>query len=329
MQQNHLLSRRSLLAFGAGVTALAPGITHAQEANWPNRPVRIIAAFPAGSGTDSLARFYGERLARVFGQNFIIENIGGANGALGARAAARAAPDGYTILFGSVSTHAANPNLMREPGYDALRDFAPLSMISINPLGVLVRADNPARDLQAFIAHARANPGALNYGIGNAGGLGGTHLLSQAAGFKAEQISYRGTPQAMADLLGGRLHFLVTDLGPAVEHLRAGTIRALAVTTARRVETLPDVPTVAEAALPGFDFASWNGSWMPARTPPAIIARLNREMVTIGQSDEAKRHIGALGIVSTTSTPEALGEFNRRELELWARIAAEANVAKE
>jgi tripartite-type tricarboxylate transporter receptor subunit TctC len=329
MQKEITASRRSLLAFGAGITVLAPKITGAQEANWPNRTVRIIAAFPAGSGTDSLARFYGERLGRVLGQNFIIENIAGANGALGARAAARAAPDGYTIFFGSVSTHAANPNLMREPGYDPLRDFAPLSMISINPLGVLVRADFPARDLQGFIAHARANPGALNYGIGNAGGLAGTHLLSQAAGFKAEQISYRGTPQAMADLLGGRLHFLITDLGPAVEHLRAGTIRALAVTTARRVETLPDVPTVAESGLPGFDFASWNGSWMPARTPPAIIARLNREIQTIGPSDEARRHIGALGIVSTTSTPEALGEFNRRELDLWARIAAEANVAKE
>jgi tripartite-type tricarboxylate transporter receptor subunit TctC len=329
MTKTNTLPRRSLLALAAGATLSAPCIVRAQEANWPNRPMRIIVAFPAGSGTDSLARFYGERLARVFGQNVIIENIAGANGAIAARAAARAAPDGYTIFFGSVSTHAANPNLMREPGYDPIRDFAPLSMISINPLGVLVRADFPARDLQGFIAHARANPGALNYGIGNAGGLAGTHLLSQAAGFKAEQISYRGTPQAMADLLGGRLHFFITDLGPAVEHLRAGTIRALAVTTARRVETLPDVPTVAESGLPGFDFASWNGSWMPARTPPAIIARLNREIQIIGQSDEAKRHIGALGIVSTTSTAEELGAFNRRELELWARIAAEANVEKQ
>jgi tripartite-type tricarboxylate transporter receptor subunit TctC len=329
MQHKTTATRRSLLALGAGAALLSPAIARGQEANWPSRPVRIIAAFPAGSGTYSLARFYGERLGRIFGQNFVIENIGGANGAIGARAAARAAPDGYTIFFGSVSTHAANPHLMRETGYDPLRDFAPLSMISINPLGVLVRADNPARDLQAFIAHARANPGALNYGIGNAGGLAGTHLLSQAAGFKAEQIAYRGTPQAMADLLGGRLHFLVTDLGPAVEHLRAGTIRALAVTTARRVETLPDVPTVAESGLPGFDFASWNGAWMPARTPPAIIARLSQEMIKIGQSDEAKRHIGALGIVSNPSTPEALGEFNRRELALWARIAAEANVEKQ
>jgi tripartite-type tricarboxylate transporter receptor subunit TctC len=329
MTKKNTLPRRSLLALAAGATLSAPGIVRAQEANWPNRPMRIIVAFPAGSGTDSLARFYGERLGRILGQNVIIENIAGANGAIAARAAARAAPDGYTIFFGSVSTHAANPNLMREPGYDPIRDFAPLSMISINPLGVLVRADFPARDLQGFIAYARANPGALNYGIGNAGGLAGTHLLSQAAGFKAEQISYRGTPQAMADLLGGRLHFFITDLGPAVEHLRAGTIRALAVTTARRVETLPDVPTVAESGLPGFDFASWNGSWMPARTPPAIIARLNREIQIIGQSDEAKRHIGALGIVSTTSTAEELGEFNRRELELWARIAAEANVEKQ
>ncbi|MFN9092552.1 MAG: Bug family tripartite tricarboxylate transporter substrate binding protein, partial [Alphaproteobacteria bacterium] len=209
MQSKATPTRRSLLALGVGTALLSPNALGAQEANWPNRPVRIIAAFPAGSGTDSLARFYGESLGRIFGQNFIIENVAGANGALGARAAARAAPDGYTIFFGSVSTHAATPNLMREPGDDARRDFAPLSMISVNPLGVLVRADNPARDLQAFIAHARTNPGALNYGIGNAGGLAGTHLLSQAAGFKAEQISYRGTPQAMAELLGGRLHFLV------------------------------------------------------------------------------------------------------------------------
>jgi tripartite-type tricarboxylate transporter receptor subunit TctC len=301
----------------------------AQGSDWPNRPVRVVVPWPPGGGADTTARMIFPKLAQKLGQPFVIENRPGASGSIGAAEVARATPDGYTIFFGSVSTHAANPHLMREPGYDPLRDFAPLSMISINPLGVLVRADFPARDLQAFIAHARANPGALNYGIGNAGGLAGTHLLSQAAGFKAEQISYRGTPQAMADLLGGRLHFLVTDLGPAVEHLRAGTIRALAVTTARRVETLPDVPTVAEAALPGFDFASWNGSWMPARTPPAIIARLNREIQTIGQGDEAKRHIGALGIVSTTSTPEALGAFNRRELDLWARIAAEANVAKE
>ncbi len=324
-----IMDRRRFMLGGGALAMGVPSIATAQEAPWPSRPFRVIVAFPPGSGTDSLARFYGERLGRVFGQNMVIENIGGANGAIAARAAARTAPDGYTLFFGSVSTHAANAHMMRDPGYDPIRDFAPISMISINPLGLLVRADFPAQDLRGFIAHARANPGVLNYGIGNAGGLGGTHLLSQATGIKAEQIAYRGTPAAMTDLLGGRLQFLVTDLGPAVEHLRAGTIRALAVTTARRVDTLPNIPTMSESGLPGFEFASWNAIWVPARTPPAIIERLNREVVKIGESEEAKKYIGGLGIVSTTSTAQALGEFNQKELAQWARIATEANVTKE
>ena len=327
--RNLNIGRRGLALLGGALGLGASPIANAQEAAWPSRPLRAIVAFPPGSGTDSLARFYGERLGRVFGQNVVIENIGGANGAIAARAAVRAAPDGYTLFFGSVSTHAANAHMMKEPGYDPIRDFAPISLISINPLGLLVRAVFPAQDLQGFIAYARANPGVLNYGIGNAGGLGGTHMLSKATGIKAEQIAYRGTPAAMTDLLGGRLQFLVTDLGPAVEHLRAGTIRALAVTTARRVDTLPNIPTMSEAGLPGFEFASWNAIWVPARTPAAIIARLNREIVAIGESEEAKRYIGTLGIVSTTSTADALAAFNQRELAQWAQIAVEANVTKE
>ena len=326
MQDKTTATRRSLLAFGAGAALFSPSIARAQEANWPNRPVRIIAAFPAGSGTDSLARFYGERLGRIFGQNFVIENIGGANGAIGARAAARAAPDGYTIFFGSVSTHAANPHLMREPGYDPLRDFAPLSMISINPLGVLVRADNPARDLQAFIAHARANPGALNYGIGNAGGLAGTHLLSQAAGFKAEQISYRGTPQAMADLLGGRLHFLVTDLGPAVEHLRAGTIRALAVTTARRDPALPDVPTIAESGVAGYEGVGFYGLMAPSGTPTAIVDRLHREVNAALAREAFRARLVAQGTEPAPMTQEAFRNFIATDRERWARVIRDGNI---
>jgi len=319
MQSKATATRRSLLALGAGAIFSTPFIARAQEATWPSRPVRIIAAFPAGSGTDSLARFYGERLGRIFGQNFVIENIGGANGAIGARAAARAAPDGYTIFFGSVSTHAANPHLMREPGYDPLRDFAPLSMISINPLGVLVRADFPARDLQGFIAHARANPGALNYGIGNAGGLAGTHLLSQAAGFKAEQISYRGTPQAMADLLGGRLHFFITDLGPAVEHLRAGTIRALAVTTARRVETLPDVPTVAESGLPGLNPACLALISLPGTAPGC---RRARRLPSLRGSIEKSKSLARAMKPSAISARLALFPRPARRKRLANSIAA-------
>ncbi|MDN3563057.1 Bug family tripartite tricarboxylate transporter substrate binding protein [Paeniroseomonas aquatica] len=319
------LTRRGLAPLIAGLTL---GRAQAQEA-WPNRPLRAIVAFPAGSGTDSLARFYAERLGRSLGQPVTVENMGGANGAIATRAAARAAPDGTTLFFGTVSTHAANPNLLRDPGYDPIADFAPVSLISINALALLVRADFPATDLAGFLAEARARPGQLNHGVGNAGGIAGAHLLAAATGIRTEQVTYRGTPAAMTDLLGGRLQYMVVDLGPAVAHLRAGSIRALAVTTAQRIELLPEVPTLQEAGLPGFDFASWNAVWMPARTPPAIIDRLNREIVAIGDSAEAKRFMASLGIASTTSTAAALGAYNVAELARWARIVAEAGIAQE
>jgi tripartite-type tricarboxylate transporter receptor subunit TctC len=323
------LPRRGGLALLGTLPLAATAGVAAQEAAWPTRPVRILVPFPAGSGTDMLARFYAERLARSLGQSVLVENMGGANGVIATRAAARAAPDGYTVFFGTVSTHAANPNLLRAPGFDPIRDFAPVSMLTINALALLVREDFPARDLKEFIAHARANPGKLNFGIGNAGGLAGTHLLTSATGIRAEQITYRGTPAAMTDLLGGRIQFMVVDLGPAVPHLRAGTIRALAVTTARRIDLLPDVPTMQEGGIPGFDFTSWNAVWVPAGTPAPIIARLNREIVAIGESEEAKRFAAGLGITSTTSTPEALGAFTEQELARWARIVEEAGIPRE
>ncbi len=323
-----LTRRHALARLGVALALAAPAVARAQDA-WPSRPVRALVAFPAGSGTDTLARFYAERLSRALGQPVPVENMGGANGMIAARAAARAAPDGYTLFFGTVSTHAAGPNLVKEPGFDAVRDFAPVSLISINPLALLVRADFPATDLAGFIAHAKARPGQLNYGIGNAGGLAGAHLLNTAAGIRAEMINFRGTPAAMTDLLGGRLQYMVTDLGPAMEHLRAGTLRALAVTTAQRVEQLPGVPTMQESGFPGFDFASWNAIWVPARTPPGIVARLHREVVAIGETEEARRFIGAVGIVSVTSTPEALGQRVERELVQWARIVQETGLPRE
>jgi tripartite-type tricarboxylate transporter receptor subunit TctC len=330
---HHLLSRRhglTLLAAPLLGRLAAPDAALAQDnVPWPSGPVRALVAFPAGSGTDSLARFYAERLSRTLGQPVPVENMGGANGVIATRAAARAAPDGKTMFFGTVSTHAANPHLLREPGFDPIRDFAPVSLITINALALLVRTDFPARDLKQFIEVARSRPGGLNYGIGNAGGVGGTHLLSQATGIRGEQITYRGTPAAITDLLGGRLDFMVVDLGPAVAHLRAGTLRALAVTTARRIDLLPDVPTMQEGGLADYDFASWNAVWMPAGTPAPIIARLNREIVAIGQTEEAKRFGNAMGVTATTSTPEALEAFTRRELALWERIVAEAGIPKE
>ncbi len=321
--------RRRALAGLALLPAAAPAKAQAQPGEWPTRPLRAIVAFPAGSGTDALARFYAERLSRALGQPVTVDNIGGANGTIAARTAARATPDGHTLFFGTVSTHAANPNILREPGYDPERDFAPVSQLTVNALALIVRADFPARDLAGFIAQARARPGQLNHGVGNAGGVGGAHLLNLAAGIRTEQITYRGTPGAITDLLGGQLQFMVTDLGPAVEHLRAGTLRALAVTTPRRIALLPEVPSMQEQGLAGFDFYSWNGVWLPAHSPPAAIARLNREIVAIAALPETERFCAGIGIASVSSTPEALAAFQARELARWAQIVADGGIARE
>lgn len=318
----------AMLAFGPAALAAggASAQSQAQAQAYPSRPIRAIVPFPPGSTTDAIARFVGERIGRSLGQPVVVENIAGANGVIGARTAARAPADGHTVIFAANSTHAANVHLVKDLGYDPVRDFAPVALTNTNALVLFVRPDFPARDLREFLAHARANPGRLNYGTGNAGSLAAAQLLKTMGGIEAEQVSYRGTPAAVADLLGGRLDFMVVDLGPTTEHLRAGTLRALAVTTAHRIENLPDVPTMAEAGLPGYDYASWNAVYVPARTPEAIVARLNRAVVDVVDSPEGRRFFVELGMMPQSSTPQGLAEFTLREIEKWRQITESAGL---
>jgi tripartite-type tricarboxylate transporter receptor subunit TctC len=318
-----LMSRRRTALTGAAAAAislLAPSHRARAQDGWPQRVIRIIVPFGAGSGTDIMARFYAERLGRKLGQSIVVENLAGANGAIGARAAARATPDGYTIFFGSVSTHAANPHLLREPGYDPVRDFEPLSLITINAVVLTVNASFPAQNLQEFLAYGRARPGQLNFGSGNAGGLGAMYLLTSAAGVQVETINYRGTPAAITDLISGRVHFVMTDSGPLLPHLKVGTLRALAVSTEQRIELLPDVPTIREAAIPDYQFDNWSAMWVPAGTPQPIVERLNREIVTIADSPEGKEFMAGIGLTSRGSTPEELAALMARSSAQWARI---------
>jgi tripartite-type tricarboxylate transporter receptor subunit TctC len=321
------VTRRSILA-GLAALPLLSTSAGAQEP-YPSRVVRAIVPFPAGSATDGLARFVAERLGSALGRNIIVENVAGANGALAARQAAQAEPDGHTIMFGTNSTHAMNMHLMRSPGYDALRDFAPVTLTSIAPLALIVRADFPAQNVGEFIAHARANPGRLSYGTGNTGTIIATQLLKAMTGIEAEAVAYRGTPPAVADLLGGRLHFMVTDFAATIGHIRAGTLRVLAVTPAQRLPTLPDVPTLAEAGVPGYEFASWVAVFAPARTPEAVIARLNREIVGILSSEDGQRASQNVGLVVRTSTPDELRRFQAQQIELLERLARAAELQPE
>jgi len=320
-----MIARRLVLA-----TPLLPLAARAQSGDgFPARPLRAIVPFPPGSATDGIARFVGERISRSLGQPVVVENVTGANGAIAARQAARAAPDGHAFLFATNSTHAAAVHLMREPGYDPVRDFAPVALTSIAPLVLMVRADFPARNVAEFVAEARARPGALNYGTGNIGSLAAAQLLLSITGVSAERISYRGTPAAVTDLLAGRVQFMVSDLASAGEHVRAGTLRALGVTPAQRIPMLPEVPTLQEAGVPGYDFASWVAVFLPARSPDAAVQRLNREIRTVVDSEEGRRYALSLGLVSSTGTPDELARFQAREIEQWGRIAQAASLPRE
>lgn len=320
-----MIGRRLVLA-----APLLPLAARAQGSDaYPSRPLRAIVPFPPGSATDGIARFVAERLSRSLGQPLVVENVTGANGAIAARQAARAAPDGHAFMFATNSTHAEAVHLMREPGYDPVRDFAPVTLTSIAPLVLMVRADFPARNVAEFIAEAKARAGALNYDTGNIGSLAAAQLLIGITGISAERISYRGTPSAVTDLLAGRLHFMVSDLASAGEHVRAGTLRALGVTPAQRIPMLPDVPTLQEAGVPGYDFASWVAVFAPARTPEAAVARLNREIRAALDGEEGRRYSLGLGLVSATGTPDELARFQAREIEQWGRIAQAAGLPRE
>lgn len=319
-----MIHRRHLFV----AAALAPAVVHAEEA-YPNHPLRAMVPFPPGSATDGIARFVAERMSRGLGQPVVVENVAGGNGTIAARQAARAAPDGYTIMFGTNSTHAAILYLLREPGYDPTADFTPVSLTSIAPLVLMVRSDFPATTVAGFIERARAQAGALNYGTGNIGSLAAAQLLLSSTGITAERVAYRGTPAAVTDLLAGRIQFMVSDLAAAGEHIRAASLRALGVTPARRIPMLPDVPTLQEAGVPGYDFASWVAVFAPAHTPQAAITRLNRVVRATLDSEEGARVSQNVGLVAATSTPEELADFQKREVAQWGRIAEAAGLTRE
>jgi tripartite-type tricarboxylate transporter receptor subunit TctC len=246
------------------VACVLSATSGAQAQSYPARPIRAIVPFPAGSATDGMARLIGAHFTKTFGSGFVVENMTGANGTLAARAAARSAPDGYTIFFSTNSTHSASVYLYDKLGYDPIADFVPVALLSRAPHALVVRADAPYRDVNEFVAYAKANPDKLNFGTGNTGSLAGGAMLNAAAGIKTGAVSYRGTPQAVTDLLGGQIDFVVMDVSQTQAHIKAGKLRALAVTATSRMRILPDVPTMVEAGLPGFELYSWNGVHAPA-----------------------------------------------------------------
>jgi tripartite-type tricarboxylate transporter receptor subunit TctC len=323
--------KRLALILVAALLACQGAQAQAAESKWPERPIRFIVPFPAGSTTDIIARIVSQRLAERLGQPMVIDNRVGASGNLGAEATARAAPDGYTIGLATSTTHVISPAVKSNLPYDPVKDFAPVSMLVDAPYALVVYAGLPARNVAEFIALAKTKPRAINYssvGPTSLAHLAG-ELFSRMAGVELTHVPYRSASQAVLDLNEGRIEAQFGAIGASLPFVRDGKLRALAVTGPRRVAALPGVPTLSESGLTGYDATLWVAIAMPAGSPAAIVARLNREIHAVLAEASVRDALAAQAVQIDPSTPEAVTERIRRDIDKWRRLVAEAGIRGE
>jgi tripartite-type tricarboxylate transporter receptor subunit TctC len=320
-----IASRFIALAIGFACAHL-----HGAEA-YPTRPVRIIAPFPAGSGVDIVARMVGTPLAQALGQPVVVDNRPGANGTIACDLAAKAAPDGYTLLLANASTLAMAPSLYRNVPYDPVKSFAPITLITTSANVLVVHPSVPASTTAAFIALARAKPGQLNYGSAGAGNS--THLAAELfrmmAGVDLVHVPYKGTPPMLAELLTGQIQLSFTSLVSALPHVKQSRLRALGVTSLKRAASMPDVPTIHESGLKGYEVTVWQGIVAPARTPETLVARLNTEVTRIVESPEIRDRFLAQGLDPAAGKPAAFGAYIAAEAAKWAKVIRHAGIQPE
>lgn len=310
---------------------LQTAVSLAQPADaYPSKPVRLILPFPPGGGTDILGRLIAERLSASLGQPVVVENRGGAGGNVGAEAAARAAPDGYTLLL-AATTLAISPSLYAKLGFDPVRDFAPISLVATVPNVMVTHPSVPAQTLQEFIALAKAKPGAMNFGSGGSGTsnhLGG-ELFNIVAGVKLVHVPYKGVNLAMNDVLAGNVQLVLIGIPAAAPNIKSGKLRALAVLARERSAALPDVPTAAQAGLPDLDVTTWYGVLAPGATPRPIVARLNGELVRIMHSPELKERLATMATEPRTSSPEEFAAYIKEEMARWGEVVRKTGIKAE
>ncbi len=325
-----MLPRRHFLQLAAGAASLTTLPTTVSAQTWPARTITLVVPFPAGGGNDALARMVGERMSKTLGQPVVVENRGGAGGNVGAEAAAKAAPDGYSIVLVAPSL-AISPTLYAKLNYDPVRDFAPVSLVATVPNVMVTHPSVAAQTLQEFIALAKSRPGGMNFGSGGNGTsnhLAG-ELFNLVTGTKLVHIPYKGVNLAMNDVLSGEIHLVVIGIPAAAPHIKSGKLRALALIAPQRSRTLPEVPTIAEAGLADFEVTTWYGVLAPAGTPRPIVERLNAELVRIMHAPELKERLDAMGTEPRTSTPEEFAAYIRQEIVKWGDVIRKAGLKAE
>lgn len=295
---------------------------------YPARPVRMIVPFPPGGSTDTYARIISPKLSEVLKQQIVVDNRPGAGGALGAELAAKAPADGYTIWLGQTANLVIGPALRAKGNYDPVRDFAPITMLMKAPQVMVVAPSSPLKTAKDLIAAAKKFPGKLTFGsagIGSSGHING-ELFNQAAGIDITHVPYKGGAAAIVDLIGGRITYLATSLASANQFVRDGKLRAIATTGLKRARLMPDVPTMAESALPGYEVVSWHGMLAPAKVSPAIITRLNKDLVALLGTQDVQKLLFAEGGEISPSTPEEFAKFLSSESAKWGKVIKQAGI---
>ena len=319
----HLL--RSLIA--AAAATMLTVVANAQ--GYPNKPITIIVPFGPGSATDTITRVVGQHLSNVLKQTVVVETRPGANGALAALYVARAAPDGYTLLMSTNSPHSAAPFLMKNVSYDPLKDFTAVTRMGSYTLMLVIHPSIPAQSVKQLIDYVKDNPGKLSFASANTSGIVAGETLKHFAELDMLHVPYKSSPPALNDVLGGRVSMMFTDLTTGLPHVKAGTLRALATTRLKRSTLFPELPTLDEAGVTGFDMESWAGIFAPAHTPPDIITLLNGELRKIIDSPEVKKTLSNVGFEAFSSSPQELDGFVKVQLDKWGKMVKDAGIQPE
>ena len=325
-----MTGRRAALSLAATLAILAPHAARAADA-YPAKPVRFVVAFPPGGGTDIIARSIAQKLAERIAQQVVVDNRPGAGGNIGTDIVAKSAPDGYTLLMGSAGPLAINASLFGKMPFDPIKDLAPVTLAASTPNVLVVHPSLRAATVKELIALAKARPGEINFassGHGTPAHLAG-ELFNSMVGVKMVHVPYKGAAPALADLLGGQVQLMFSTMPPALPHVKDGKLRALAVTSAKRSPAAPDLPTLDEIALPGFEANTWHGVVVPAGTPATIVARLNREIVAILHLPDVVERFSSQGAEALGSTPEEFAAYIRSETLKWAKVVRDSGAKAE
>lgn len=325
-KKNRLLSlpaRLKTVLAGSAAMLLLTGNALAQ---YPDRPITLIVPFPAGSGTDAVGRIFAEEIGKRVGQTIIVENRPGANATIAANYVKRAAPDGYTLFVTTNTSHSAAPWLMKNVPYDPVKDFTPIARGGNLPFILVTNPDRPYSTVAQMLQYAKDNPGQITYASGNSTGIVAGGTLDFQTGMKALHVPYKGTPQALTDLVAGQVDFMFTDVTSGLPFINSGRLKALAVSTAKRSALLPDLPAMEEVGLSDFDITSWNGFFGPAGMDPERVQLLNRSINEVIQDDAVRQRLAQLGFDAFSGPPEEFAQFVQEQYTLWGKLITDAKL---